>query len=167
MKVGKLASAVYSIVVNNPNSTIGEVFEVYKQTYPTTTRSRNEIAKRVSELRADGLLAERGSRKCDCSGRSAMVLVANRAVGVEFSSDLPEETVQETAKDFDSREEMAEHITSQYGEKCVAMDEEDRKILRQLRQAADMLVGNPLFEVFASEKLSLNAQKVFKALRHF
>ena len=77
MKLGRFASEVYRIIAANENLTAGEVFMIYKTNHPNTIRSRNEVAKRVSDLKAADLVYEDGSSVCQLTNRRAGCLMAN------------------------------------------------------------------------------------------
>jgi len=74
-----VALDVYGIITRNPNLTVGEIFRKYKGKYPQTTRSRNELAKRVTDLESWGAIATTAAGRCPTSGRMAMKYAATGA----------------------------------------------------------------------------------------
>ena len=89
-KIGKFASEVLALIYSKPiGLTAGEAFLLYKKTHPDTDRSRNEVAKRVSELKHKRFLVKKDVVKCCFSGRS----VAEWGVtskGVNYIKKCPE-----------------------------------------------------------------------------
>ena len=66
-----IALDVFGIVCKTPGLTGGEVFREYVKMYPDTDRSRNEIAKRLSDLSNWGALDTNGTTVCPESLRTA------------------------------------------------------------------------------------------------
>jgi hypothetical protein len=79
-QLGRFISEVYRIISANPMSTAGEIFAIYKINNPGTIRSRNEVAKRVSELVKWGLAEYVGTDVCKFSGKSANTIRAKKNV---------------------------------------------------------------------------------------
>lgn len=81
---------IYSILFDHGPMTAGEAAQVYRSRHPQTNRQRNEIAKRVSDLRAVGVVREIGARPCKASGMRVLVW--------DVTDRLPErESVRPTA----------------------------------------------------------------------
>lgn len=76
MIIRGIGAEIVEIMQNwvNPR-TVGEIHVHYKNIHPDTTRSRNELAKRVSELQKKGVIKWEGSRICGVTGRQAAMLV--------------------------------------------------------------------------------------------
>lgn len=66
-----IALDVFEIVCNAPGVTAGEIFMAYKKKYPNTSRARNELAKRVSDLNNWGVIKPTGVTICPYSKRDA------------------------------------------------------------------------------------------------
>jgi len=66
-----IALEVYEILSANPGRTVGEIYQLYLKKNPGTTRARNELAKRVNDLRNWGAIASTGTVVCGFSGRDA------------------------------------------------------------------------------------------------
>ena len=62
---------LFEIICHNPNMTIGEIWNKYANLHPNTDRSRNELAKRVSDLANLGLVKTKGRVLCPVSNRQA------------------------------------------------------------------------------------------------
>jgi hypothetical protein len=71
--MGAFISKVYQIIDSFPAQTAGEIFQIYSAEFPRTTRSRGDIAKRLSDLMQMGLARKTGTKVCDYSGCSASV----------------------------------------------------------------------------------------------
>lgn len=70
-KIGQFASEVMALIYGEPiGLTAGEAFMLYKRRYPETNRSRNEVAKRISELKDKRLVAKKDTVTCCFSGRT-------------------------------------------------------------------------------------------------
>lgn len=78
--ISGIALDVFGIICNNPDLTVGEVYKIYKEKNPNTTRSRNELAKRVSDLKSYGAVRTNGQTICGVTGRKAYTLVATGQV---------------------------------------------------------------------------------------
>lgn len=64
------------ILSNNKDPiTVGEIYSFYKIKYPKTQRSRNELAKRISDLCNWGVVKPFGTKRCPITNRSANVYV--------------------------------------------------------------------------------------------
>lgn len=55
--------------------TIGELWTVYINKFPRSGRSRNELAKRVSELRDFGKIVEVGKRRCELTHKLVLTFM--------------------------------------------------------------------------------------------
>lgn len=64
---------IYEILFQHGPMTAGEAAQVYRSRHAHTNRQRNEIAKRVSDLRAFGVVREIGSRPCRATGMRVLV----------------------------------------------------------------------------------------------
>lgn len=85
-KVGKFASEVYSILSQNSHVTAGEAFEIYKLDNPATIRSRNEVAKRISDLQRLGLVSKVSMTECSYTGALATTwTTTGRTDGIKFT----------------------------------------------------------------------------------
>jgi len=85
-KVGKFASEVYGILSQNSHVTAGEAFEIYKLDNPTTIRSRNEVAKRISDLQRLGLVSKVSMTECSYTGALATTwTTTGRTDGIRFT----------------------------------------------------------------------------------
>ena len=175
------------MIAANPDSTSGELFAIYKGNYPNTIRSRNEIAKRVSDLLDAGIISSSGKRKCDFTGSNAQTWKRAEYIvpHVQFSNDEAEDRIEAPAevhawdedmseeKDCDcgccstSREETARKVAEAAGERCMAIDPEDEAFLRTFRSTLAELKSNPLFKSLAPAKMRADAEKLEKALRYF
>lgn len=62
---------LYELICNNSNKTVGELYQLYVLKYPTTSRSRNELAKRVNDLKNWGSVTTSGTVICGFTGRNA------------------------------------------------------------------------------------------------
>ena len=71
-----VALDVFGIVVRKPGLTTGEIYTQYKLANPKTQRSRNELAKRVSDLQSWGVLTKNGVTICSYTGHQAYRWVA-------------------------------------------------------------------------------------------
>jgi hypothetical protein len=80
-----IALAVYTIICATPGLTGGEIFRKYADNNPNTSRARNEIAKRISDLVGMGLVNAIGETICPESGRKANRWAAS---GVAPTKDL-------------------------------------------------------------------------------
>jgi len=69
--VGRFASEVYRIIKANSHITAGEAFGIYRINHPNTIRSRNEVAKRISDLQKLGLLTKVSMTTCAYTGALA------------------------------------------------------------------------------------------------
>lgn len=67
---------LFELICRNPKRTAGEIWEMYANLHPTTDRSRNELAKRISDLANLGLVKTSGRVLCPVSGRLATRWVA-------------------------------------------------------------------------------------------
>lgn len=65
-----IAKDVLSIICDQPGLTGGEIFIEYKKKNPKTTRSRNELAKRISDLREYGAVKPHGKTLCPLTGKN-------------------------------------------------------------------------------------------------
>lgn len=181
---GKFASEVYRMICNNPSKTAGELFQTYKINHPDTIRSRNEVAKRISELKEDGVVRADGKRSCDFTGfyANTWTVAAFVSSDVRFSTEEAEQQrvqpqavkTESHAWDEDdacvydvSRQETARKVAEAAGEKVVAMDSDDEAFLRQFRTTLAELKTNPLFSRLAPAKMKSDAEKLEKALRYF
>jgi len=63
---------VFEIICESPGVTGGEVFLRYRAINPKTDRSRNEIAKRISDLRKMGAIKSYGSTPCPYTGKNVL-----------------------------------------------------------------------------------------------
>ena len=91
MKLGRFASEVYRMIAANDGLTAGELFMIYKSNHPNTIRSRNEVAKRVSDLKNADLVYEDGVAVCRLTNRMAAVLQANSIPdGITLSTEPAE-----------------------------------------------------------------------------
>lgn len=89
-KIGKFASEVLGVISNHPiGLTAGEAFLLYQKSYPGTNRSRNEVAKRISELKSDRFVTKRDAVKCVFSGRTATEWGVT-SKGVKYISLFPQ-----------------------------------------------------------------------------
>lgn len=68
-----LQSEILDIFRADGPMTAGEAARLYADSNPGTGRSRNEIAKRISELKNRGELVEVGTRKCTETGRNVII----------------------------------------------------------------------------------------------
>jgi hypothetical protein len=66
-----IALEVYGIVCRKPGLTCGEIAKLYSDRHPGTSRTRNEIAKRVNDLANSGAVRVAGKTVCPESGRNA------------------------------------------------------------------------------------------------
>lgn len=62
---------IFEIVCHNPGATVGEIWEIYLRLNPSTSRSRNELAKRMSDLANLGVVKPKSRVVCPVTGRSA------------------------------------------------------------------------------------------------
>lgn len=106
MKLGRFASEVYRMVAANDGLTAGELFMIYKANHPNTIRSRNEVAKRVSDLKNADLVYEDGVAICRLTNHTATLLQANSIPdGVVLSTESAEgKTLVSFAEKFDDEE---------------------------------------------------------------
>ena len=73
--LGGIALDVFEIFCDNDGATAGEVFLAYKKLFPNTSRSRNEIAKRVSDLVNWGVIRRQGSAICPMTHKNVSCYV--------------------------------------------------------------------------------------------
>ncbi|MEM4379216.1 MAG: hypothetical protein QXL01_00825 [Thermoplasmatales archaeon] len=97
--ISGVALDVFEIIVNTPDLTVGEIYNRYVAKYPRTSRSRNELAKRVSDLKNWGAIRTNGETICSQTGRKAFTLVAtgevpNRTEGKSEVLTVPEMVLQ-------------------------------------------------------------------------
>jgi len=72
--INGIVKDVFEILAKNPKGlTGGEVFMEYKKRHPATTRSRNEIAKRINDLRNMGSIKSSGTALCPFSEKNVTV----------------------------------------------------------------------------------------------
>lgn len=102
MQLGRFVSEVYRILVANAGTTAGEIFIIYRTNHPNTIRSRNEVAKRISELKNLGLVDSDGSTVCNLTGFRANTWFA-RALpsSISLSTEKAEKSEQFVSKDED------------------------------------------------------------------
>lgn len=72
--LGALQLETYEIVLAYGPMTAGEAASVYELRHPGTHRKRNEIAKRISDLKTFGLAREVDRRACKVTGMLAGVV---------------------------------------------------------------------------------------------
>lgn len=72
--LGRLQLETYEIVLAYGPMTAGEAASVYELRHPGTHRKRNEIAKRISDLKTLGLAREIERRACRVTGMQAGVV---------------------------------------------------------------------------------------------
>lgn len=90
-KVGRFASEVYRIISGNSHITAGEAFEIYRARNPQTIRSRNEVAKRISDLQKLGLVVKVNTTTCAYTGSQATTWdITGVTEGIVFSEKSPE-----------------------------------------------------------------------------
>lgn len=71
-----IARDLFEIIESHPEGlTVGEIYRLYKGKFPTTQRSRNELAKRVTDLKNWGAVMVSGYGPCPVTGRSAYLWV--------------------------------------------------------------------------------------------
>jgi hypothetical protein len=68
-KVKGICLDVFEILCESPGLTGGEIFMKYKKRYPRTKRGRNELAKRVTDLRHMGAVRARGMAYCPLTNK--------------------------------------------------------------------------------------------------
>jgi len=95
--VGPFQLDVYNILYAHGPLTAGEAWHVYKNQYPTTTRGRNEIAKRIYELTQFGVVVEIGERQCPVTGFNAATW--------DVTDKLPETKLKERKPSYKELEE--------------------------------------------------------------
>jgi len=69
-KVKGICLDVFEIFCESNGMTGGEVFMKYKKKNPRTKRSRNEIAKRISDLSGMGAIKAKGTAHCPLTGKN-------------------------------------------------------------------------------------------------
>lgn len=93
MKLGRFISEVYRILIANQGATAGEVFMVYRVNNPNTIRSRNEVAKRISELRNLGLVDSDGTTVCGLTScRATRWIGYSLPFSITLSTEKPEKS---------------------------------------------------------------------------
>jgi hypothetical protein len=118
-KVGRFASEVYRIINANSHITAGEAFEIYKINHPDTIRSRNEVAKRISELQKAGLVQKVNTTTCAYTGSLATTWAVTGAnEGVRFSTEAAE-----TNKGLEPASAYQAPQVNSFG--CSAVEDED------------------------------------------
>jgi hypothetical protein len=162
-KFGPFLSEVFVIIRDADRPiTAGEVFQVYDSNHSGTTRSRNEVAKRVSELAGCGAIAYCGKEPCAFSGETVSTWQVPRGVR-PILSDVPAEPKAPTSKtnaaDSDDDDcgcgcDCGPHCGPGCDCGCEEEDEDesaksmldsdDVAFLRQLCASARLLRSNPL-----------------------
>jgi hypothetical protein len=171
-KLGRFDSAVFSILLENPRLTAGEIFDLYKDIYPNTLRSRNEVAKRLSKLQNQGLVEKGLVGQCYRTMHSATTWVPNRDAKVELSQEPAEDIgpkedvdatddIQYDIKPFNllSKEEKIKVATEMLGGEVVSkFDEADLQTLADLKDTLNNLDANPLAKILLSSIPGMKGQ---------
>lgn len=140
-----VALSVYEIICKKPGLTVGEIAVQYAGTQadPTTLgRSRNELAKRVSDLVGWGAIKANGKTTCPYTGRQV-----NRYVP---TGSMPERTERRTEKAADAPSQLPVRQLSP----------DTRIILSVLRNKAYSVQ----FSWWLPKSLKITANKLVRAL---
>lgn len=87
-----IALDVLRIVEAKPDMTAGEIYKRYVKMNPGTTRSRNEIAKRVSDLKNWGAIKISGTKNCSLTGRKTSTWKMTGKMPERMSNEVNEKT---------------------------------------------------------------------------
>jgi hypothetical protein len=74
--LGEMQQKILSLMDNAEGAvTVGELMTEYAKKHPHMPKARNEIAKRVTELRDAGLIKEYGKKRCPLTDRLVLAYV--------------------------------------------------------------------------------------------
>jgi len=154
-----IALEVYEIISANPGRTVGEVYQLYVKKNPNTTRARNELAKRVNDLRNWGAIASTGTVVCGFSGRDASMWTVTGNLPVKTST---KEVTLKLPDNYNDNQLVAQPSA------VVAIPDNDRelaiRVLNSLRFQSSVLgtMSRILFFVPGLRQKNLEVQKALQ-----
>jgi hypothetical protein len=81
-KIGPVFYNLLNIIEEKPGLTVGEIYLEYTKHHPRSERARNELAKRVNDLRNRGSVKVSGTATCSLTGRMASRWIVTGVIDV-------------------------------------------------------------------------------------